>query len=351
MNCSITALYDGTCPAEECEYKVRLEILRGDMRFTIDAPFFDDPAPPSLGDVGNTSKRYPGLYEHECVEIFISSAAGDASSSSPRPAAETPYLEIEISPHGHYYMIAFLGQAQWSSQDDELVFETDPEVIIDRKNKRWYCKGSIPFFLLPEPGLDPADPLLLVWKINCVAIHSSGGGSGSSGKHPPRQYLSQNALPGNTPNFHQLRAFSPFVLSDKDSQRLRSISRCVSNRSLMIPLGLHFDMGSRQQSASPDQPQLAHAEPTMEQLLETIRARGGTKDSNNKYNMLIRSYLLEGEVVVLCSPLRKRKGWSHKNRLLVLTSKPRLIYFSARAPYAFKVCQAHCDTMLILACP
>lgn len=313
MDLKISKQWDGSEPNEllSSRYNVRLEILRGDLRFIIDAPFFDDvPVPEELPG------RCPGLYKYECVEIFISS--GDASFQGRE--RETPYLEIEVGPHGHYYMLSFLGEQLWESQDDELSFEESPEIVIDRSNKRWRAKGSIPFYLLPEPGSDMADPLKLVWKINCVAIH---------GQSPNREFLSQNILPSC--NFHQLGYFSHFVLSDRDSQRLRSMSRSYSTN-------IH---GPRVETR------------TFEQVVAEIYTKNRETEKlqkqNDKFQSLVRSSLSEGEGILLSGVFWKRKGWSHKHRLLVLTSKARLLYFSTHSPYEYKGCIAWSMTKPVAA--
>lgn len=318
MNFQILNCHDGA-PSGHV-YSIKLEILRGALRLKLDAPFFDDPLPPPLdADVsgGEASKRYPGLYRFECVEIFI--AAGDRGDP-----ASTHYLELEVGPGGNYYAISFSGEQKWSSQDDELLLDEDPEVVIDRKEKRWRCKGSLPFFLLPEPAIDPTDPLKLWWHINCTAIHGTRN----------RQYLSQNVMPGEAPNFHQLSFFSPFALSDLDSQRLRSMSASMSasNRSYSLPLALRAPSNeSCARGSVPPRPT-----ETIDETLERIRLCNASAGSSETFASLVRPHLLAGEGVLLCCKLRKRKGWSHRTRLLALTSKPRLVYFSSNPPYAIK---------------
>lgn len=308
MNFQIRATYDGR--ATDYIYSIKLEILRGSVRFKVDAPFFDDPLPPPLLGFAE-GKRYPGLYKYEVVEIFIAAGArGDP--------AHTSYLELELGPGGDYYAIAFGGEQKWDSQDDELLLDEDPEVEIDRKAMRWSCKGSIPFFLLPDPAIDPTDPLNLWWHINCTAIH---------GDSRERQYLSQNVLPGPAPNFHQLSSFSSFSLSDLDSQRLQSLS--VSNRSYTVPLALRLPSVESESCARMKAPSLPTE--TIDETLERIRLRNASVVTENQASK-VRPHLLPEEAILMCCTLRKRKGWSHRQRLLVLTSKPRLIYYSVSSP-------------------
>ena len=332
MTSRIERTWDGAAPADQAtRYSVTLELMRGDMRFIIDAPFFDDPPPPPLfeGDDAAPPGRYPGLYKHECVEIFI--ASGNLQDGK---ESETPYLEIEIGPHGHFYLIGFLGESQWNTQDDELAFELDPEFVIDRKNNRWYAKGIIPFYLLPEPAGDDSNPLLLVWRTNCVAIHGVAPAK--------REYLSQNVLPRL--NFHQLRCFTKFVCSDEDAQRLKSMSQSTRNWSISHQLRLKSGDYGPQRFASSDRFSSKGATTTtlktIEQVLEDIGAKSAANEKmlkqNAKLQALVRSSLLNDETILLSGYFWKRKGWSHKRRILVLTSKPRLVYYSSHAPYAYK---------------
>jgi len=342
----ITKTWDGQTPSSpDSKYSITLELVRGEIQFVIDAPYFDDKPPPILPNAGGIGVdgggdggggaiaprgRYPGLYKYECVELFIASGNMEQGKET-----ETPYLEIEIGPHGHFYMIGFLGEGQWETQDDELVFEHDPEIIIHHKTRRWYAKGIIPFYLLPEPGSDEADPLKLVWKLNFVAIHGSTSSSTS------REYLSQNQLPKL--NFHQLRYFSTFIFSDEDAQRLKSMSR--SNRNWATNAELRLKSADFQRWASTDgngsPPVVTTVElKSIEDVIEDIRIKSSRsekmREQNNKFQALTRSSLLDGECVLLSGVFWKRKGWSHKLRLLCLTSRPRLIYFSAKAPYTQK---------------
>lgn len=52
--------------------------------------------------------------------------------------------------------------------------------------------------------------------------------------------------------------------------------------------------------------------------------------SQEKLEPLFRMHILENEKVLLFASVWKRKGWSYKRRILILTSKPRLIYVSKK---------------------
>jgi len=311
MDFVINKSWDGSDPAAPFEpaYKIRLEIVRGELQFVVDAPYWADPAPPGSPDGG----RYPGLYKHECVEIFI--AAGDPELE----AAERPYLEIELGPHKHFFCVGLLGQQQWDSIDDSLEFDEDPGFVI--VDGRWRCKGRLPFYLLPDPFCDPKDPLALIWTINCVASHGQG-------TLRERHHLSQNKLPSL--NFHQLDHFSRFVLSDSDAQRLKSLSRSTRGWSSVVP-----SLRTLRLKSSVDK-----TPRTLNQVIEWVRRRGKTEKQEKdiaKFSILLKGSLMEGEEILLLQAMWKRKGfWSNKHRLLVLTSKPRLVYFRATAPYELK---------------
>ena len=333
MNCIIERSWDGQPSERGARYSVMLEIIRGDVRFKIDAPYFESAPPPPVEKDQQVAPRgrYPGLFKYECVEIFIGSGTYDPVTSAGKEF-ETPYLEIEVGPYGHYYMIGFLGESQWASQDDELMFEHDPEIAIDHKNRRWQAKGIIPFYLLPDPGSDEKDPLKLMWRVNCVAIH---------GTTPNREYLSQNQLPSL--NFHQLKYFSPLVVSDKDAERLISMSR--GNRGWVANSALRLKSGDFHQSSRWNSSDKSPTDKTIDQVLEEIRVRSDadekTSSLNAKFQALLRTSLMQGEQILISGTFWKRKGLglglsSHKHRLLFLTSKPRIIYFQSKAPYAFR---------------
>jgi len=356
------------------QYSLSMSIRKGDLELNIDAPFYDD-APPI---VSNTKIATMGLWDYELVEVFIASGAEGLGNK------ETPYIEIGLGPRGHWYMLSFQGEQEWESRDETMVFERMPIVQIDREKMRWSARVFLPFFLLPEPGEDTQDALKLIWKMNFCAIHGNG---------EKRKYLSHAApLPGTRPNFHQLSSFVPLVLSDADSHRLRSMSRTFSasrqasadsggsgggggggggggsprnspskTDSLVSELQRAVQTQQQQQKQQQQQQQGERGEgdavsddavlpplppaPLSESITETLSALR-IKYQNQKVprkllagedvNKIFARHLHKDELMVIYGLMWKRKGWSHKHRILILTTKPRLLYIEPSGPNVYK---------------
>lgn len=181
--------WNGRQTAHSYEVDFSLSASNGDMEIVINAPFHDDPPPPvSRG-------KLEGLHDFEVVEIFISGFPFG------NDVADTPYLEIQVGPHGHYFLAFFMREADWVNQDTTLDFLMPPVINISHSTKRWHATLSIPSYYLPEPRC--GDNFEVEWRANVCAIHGPANN---------REYLSAHRLPGNQPNFHQLACFAPVQL-------------------------------------------------------------------------------------------------------------------------------------------
>jgi hypothetical protein len=109
------------------------------------------------------------LWEFEVVEVFI---AGPGEQ----------YLEIELSPTGHYLVLELDGIRR--PVRTLLPIDFRAEIVGDQ----WTGLANIPKELLPQGPL----------RINATAIHGEG---------TARTYLSAVPLPGTQPDFHQLSCF------------------------------------------------------------------------------------------------------------------------------------------------
>jgi hypothetical protein len=134
------------------------------IQLRVTAPFYGDPSPPA-GPVGPTD----GLWEFEVVEVFL---AGPGEH----------YLEIELSPTGHYLVLELDGIR--NPVQTLLPIDFQAEIIGDQ----WTGVANIPVDLLPSAPL----------RINATAIHGAG---------QERMYLSAVPLPGQHPDFHQVAYF------------------------------------------------------------------------------------------------------------------------------------------------
>ena len=146
----------------------------GMLTLQVEAPYFGDPAPES--PPGRTDLA-DALWENEVVELFVTGLA---------PAGEpTPYLEIELGPHGHYLALQLSGVrhpvASGLALDWRVQLEQD----------RWRGVAEVPLALLPpRPS-----------RFNVYAIHGVGAA---------RRYLAMTPVPGPQPDFHRLELFSPW---------------------------------------------------------------------------------------------------------------------------------------------
>lgn len=148
------------------EHWITVHVLDAEpgIQLRITAPFYGDPLPPKC-PVGPTD----GLWEFEVVEVFI---AGPGER----------YLEIELSPTGHYLVLQLDGIRR--PVRTLLPIEFRAEIV----GKQWTGVANIP------PDLLPSGPL----RLNATAIHGSGAN---------RTYLSAAPLPGAQPDFHQVDCF------------------------------------------------------------------------------------------------------------------------------------------------
>jgi hypothetical protein len=187
-------------PAVASPYRVSFSIsaMTGDVVIHIDAPFFNDPPPP--GEPG----KYHKLYNFEVVEVFLAAYPGEDDQP-----AFSPYLEVQVGPHGHYNLVFFLKEADFPNMDNSLELEKLPTPQINAKSGRWTAEVAVPAFFLPEPVC--GDDLSVTWMANAYAIHGTGD---------RREYLAHSPVPGTEPNFHQLGAFVPVVLFESLETRM-----------------------------------------------------------------------------------------------------------------------------------
>jgi hypothetical protein len=136
----------------------------------VDAPWNGDPPPPGLP--GHTA----GLWQYEVVEFFV---AGTADANG-----DIPYLEVELSPHGHYLVLRLCGVRQIVGEEHLLDYSAKQE------GSRWQGRAILPQTWLPPPP----------WRCNAYAIRGIG---------EERRYLAHAPTLGRYPDFHTLSAFVP----------------------------------------------------------------------------------------------------------------------------------------------
>ena len=188
LRLSIAHTWDGTpLPVEE-QAKLDLSATAEYLEIQLEAPFHGDPAPKT--PVGSTDQ----LWEYEVVEIFI---AGSPTENGP-----IPYLEIELSPHGHYLILKLEGIRQITERAHPTSYRAT--ILGDQ----FHGKVQLPWSLLPPPP----------HRINAYRIHGQG---------PRRRYLAMVPVPGDQPDFHQPAYFMPVALPDpiKSPPSLKTSSR------------------------------------------------------------------------------------------------------------------------------
>lgn len=112
----------------------------------IDAPFFNDPAPPPIqSDASVRPGPYPELWNYEVVELFFLSSTSNH------------YLELEFSPHGHYLVLLLTDRRQIFKQ---MLPISDYQIEYPSTD-RWIGRASI------DRSLFPAH----VDRFNAYAIH------------------------------------------------------------------------------------------------------------------------------------------------------------------------------------
>jgi len=161
--------WDGTPVGEGETVHLGLRSEGEHLVLAVVAPFHGDPPPP--GPPGST----PELWEHEVVELFLAGAG---------TAASVPYLEVELSPHGHHQVLRFAGVRRSIAADLPLDYSARIEA------GRWWGQALLPLAWLP-PG-----PL----RAHACALHGRG---------PARRYLVATPMPGPAPDFHQPDLFMP----------------------------------------------------------------------------------------------------------------------------------------------
>ncbi len=167
---SINRHWDGSpLLPTEMTTSLRVERQEDGLLLEVKAPFYNDPAPTT--PVGSTD----GLWAYEVVEWFV---VGEAGAEE-----ELPYLEIELSPHGHYLALQLSGVRQRVKMWEPLRYE------VTVAGNQWAGKAWIPYhWFPPQPTTH-----------NAYAIHGVG---------EKRRYLAMTAVPGAQPDFHRLSFFT-----------------------------------------------------------------------------------------------------------------------------------------------
>lgn len=195
----ISKSWDGKTEIDTTPYKINfsLDPSNGELVIAIDAPFFNDEFKPNA-----EPSKFDTLYQYEVVEVFLGTKLSISETVS-------PYLELNVGPHGHYNLVYFINEAEWDTSDTTMELDQLPKCTIDETTQRWTSCCRIPAFLLPQPMCAAEGDLSVEWTVNAYAIHGTGAN---------RTYWAANKVGGTAPNFHQLQSFFPLVLIETEGK-------------------------------------------------------------------------------------------------------------------------------------
>ncbi len=169
----IAHTWDGVPLWPKARTSLELRTTFDSLVLTVDAPFYNDPPPDAA--VGSTD----GLWNYEVVEFFLSGPSVENG--------DIPYLEVELSPHGHFLVLQLLGIRERHQIMPELSFSAEIQ------GDRWHGEAAIPREWLP-PGPH---------RCNAYAVR---------GQAEHRHYMAMKPVPGEEPDFHRVMYFVPITL-------------------------------------------------------------------------------------------------------------------------------------------
>ena len=179
----IAHTWDGEAIALEDRVSVQIEGARDGAEVRIASPYYADPPP-----AGEPGRHTDALWTCEVVEVFL---GGEG------------YLELELGPHGHYWLGAF--SAPRRAERIGMPIEVAARIT----GARWSARAFLPRELLPE-----AVSLGRGARWNAYAIHRAPRSSASgavNGTVGGRRYLAACPVPGKEPDFHRPECFTPLA--------------------------------------------------------------------------------------------------------------------------------------------
>lgn len=168
---TIASTWDGEPALVREHVAITLEHRIDELIVAVDAPFHGDPAPPTAK--GSTD----ALWHHEVVELML---LGENDR----------YLELELSPHGHYLVLLLEGARHVVHLGLPIHFSAQ------RDGERWRGRARVPLAWIPSGCR----------RLNAYAMH----GIGAARRHlawRPRATIEAGARP----DFHVLAAFGSFT--------------------------------------------------------------------------------------------------------------------------------------------
>lgn len=179
-------------PVEHVPVSLTLDSSSEDvLQVIVQAPFFDDPAPP----VADNS-TFIGLWDYEVVELFL---LNDADQ----------YLQVQLAPRGQFFVLLFDGERNYKRFSLPL---TVSSVITGGADASWTATAEIPTDYLPY----------MVTRVNVYSTHGVGDN---------RLYEAYSPAPSTAtqPDYHNLEYFAPInldlVIPDLSSRPMSELWR------------------------------------------------------------------------------------------------------------------------------
>ncbi len=165
----IAQTWDGAPVPSEEQARLRVGFEGPALVIEVDAPYVGDPPPP--GPPGPTD----GLWSYEVVELMVL-APGER------------YLEVELSPHGHHWVLRLEGIRQAVEKGIAIDYMAQIE------GDRWHGRALVDRRHLPEGAQ------------RCNAYRIAGVGE-------QRRFFAWAPVPGERPDFHRLQHFGRWPFS------------------------------------------------------------------------------------------------------------------------------------------
>jgi len=170
---NIGLTWDGK-PVDHVPAKITLTPGPSEIRVSVSAPFFNDPAPPG----GLPGQAFFGLWEYEVVEAFFLND-------------KDQYLEVEFGPHGQHIVLLLNGRRNAVKHTLPLEYSA----TINNETMTWTGEARIPADYFPPE----------VTLFNAYAIH---------GTADDRKYEALYESSGPQADFHRLEKFQPIEFSE-----------------------------------------------------------------------------------------------------------------------------------------
>ena len=183
--------WEGTQLGPEEETQVTFSVEGETLRIQVDAPYWGNEAPPRP-----SGEECICLWEFEVVEVFIKGRLDK-------------YLEVEMSPHDQYLILALDGHRQVFHESlnplsyKSCITKPTSPTKARSKGQRWLGEMVVPLTLLPPPLVAGEMPM---FNFNAYALHNTPEGRRRVCALFP---VSPDVMEYEEPDCHRLHLFQP----------------------------------------------------------------------------------------------------------------------------------------------